>query len=134
MNSTAIIDSSAIISLSFNDDSNHKAAIQSSEYLVEENMSLILPGEVITEVLNVIGKKIGKNKQLEIGKYLLKSEEFIIIETDNEIRINAFNKLQELPNSVSYTDCIVMAVADYFDSKLIFGFDKAFKTNGYKLI
>lgn len=133
MNNSVVLDSSAIISLSFCDDSNHDLALQISHALAGNNSSLILPGEIITEVLNVVGKRIGRDRQLEIGKDLLESEEFITIETDEEIRNSAFILLQKVANSVSYTDCIVMAVADYFNTKTIFGFDHAFMTNGYLL-
>lgn len=134
MNKSVILDSSAIISLTFSDDSNHKRAIDISKNLNQENSVLVLPGEIITETLNVIGKKIGKEKQLLVGKDLLESSEYIIFETDEQVRQNAFIKLHNTANTVSYTDCIVMAIADYFNSSYIFGFDHAFVTNGYTLV
>jgi predicted nucleic acid-binding protein len=35
---------------------------------------------------------------------------------------------------VSFTDCVVMAVADTYGTKRIFGFDEAFTKNGYRVI
>jgi predicted nucleic acid-binding protein len=34
---------------------------------------------------------------------------------------------------VSFTDCLVMAVADRFGTKVIFGFDEVFRKNGYRI-
>lgn len=133
MNNSSVLDSSAILSLYLIEDSNHEQAIKASHNLETDSYSLILPGEVISEVLNFMGKKFLRSDQIKIGNYLLDSEEFIIIETDDIIRSNAFSKLQNTAQSVSYTDCIVMAVADHFNTKTIFGFNHAFVTNGYTL-
>jgi predicted nucleic acid-binding protein len=43
----------------------------------------------------------------------------------------AFKKFETLPNAVSFTDCIVMAVADDYGTPDIFGFDKQFQDAGY---
>lgn len=133
MNNTTILDSSAIVSLFVIEDSNHELAISISRNLHKHNISLILPGEIITETLNVIGKKIGRKQQLQIGSHLLNTDEFIIIESDEQIRGNAFSILPRTADSVSFTDCIVMAIADYYNTKCIFGFNHAFVTNGYTL-
>ncbi len=39
-----------------------------------------------------------------------------------------------LPQSVSYTDCVVMAVADEYHTTQIFGFDEDFKKHGYRVL
>ena len=41
-------------------------------------------------------------------------------------------KFKDQPSGVSLTDCIVMAVADDYGTKDIFGFDKQFEDAGYK--
>ena len=56
---------------------------------------------------------------------------FIIAETTLEVRIEALEKFQKQPKSVSFTDCIVMAFADEYETREIFGFDDAFRKNGY---
>ena len=45
--------------------------------------------------------------------------------------ITALNKFEGLSEAVSLTDCIVMAVADEYGTKDIFGFDKQFADAGY---
>ncbi len=76
MNNPVILDSSAI-SLAYRDDSNHDNALKINKKLVLENTTFILPSDVITEVLNVIGKKVGRKSQLWLGEYLLDQGNFI---------------------------------------------------------
>ncbi len=38
------------------------------------------------------------------------------------------------PRAVSLTDCIVMAIADEFGTKAIFGFDADHERNGYEIL
>lgn len=65
------------------------------------------------------------------GEDLLSSRILIMVETTPIICQNAFDKFKKQPKSVSFTDCLVMAFADEFATKDIFGFDEAFRKNGY---
>ncbi len=128
-----IIDTSALVSLVSDADSNHRSAVAISTRIASDHRPVVLPGEVFTETLNIVGKKISREKQLDLGSDLLTSQTFTIIETSSEIRRLAFEKLRKQPASVSYTDCVVMAFADYFETTDIFGFDQTFRKNGYTL-
>jgi predicted nucleic acid-binding protein len=59
----------------------------------------------------------------------------MVLETDENLRRDAFAKWADTPESVSFTDCftdcVVMTVADRYDTKQIFGFDLAFRRSGY---
>jgi predicted nucleic acid-binding protein len=46
----------------------------------------------------------------------------------------AKEKFAELPQSVGFTDCLVMATADEYETSDIFGFDKQFADAGYTRI
>ena len=43
----------------------------------------------------------------------------------------ALQKFETLPQGVSFTDCLVMATADEYETRDIFGFDKQFADAGY---
>ena len=132
MNNTPIIlDTSAFISLSTVTDSNYKKATEISKQIEEENRLIILPGEIFTEIVNVVGKKVGHKAAIIQANTILGSSSFTIFETTPFIRISALNKFKTQPKSVSFTDCLVMAFADEYDTKAIFGFDEAFHKNGY---
>jgi predicted nucleic acid-binding protein len=94
---------------------------------------VLTPGEVFAETLNVVGKRFGHAVALELAGVLVDSELFVIEETGDEMRLAALQRFARQPESVSFTDCVVMAMADHFDTTEIFGFDQAFATNGYHI-
>ena len=133
MNAPIIIDSSAFISLGTISDNNHKKATIISDRIKEENRRVIMPGEIFTEVVNVAGKKINHQAALDQAHIILSSKAMHIEETTLKIRQNALSKFEQQPKSVSFTDCLVMAFADEFVTREIFGFDETFHKNGYIL-
>lgn len=134
MTAKIIADSSALFSLVIKKDRNNKKAKKIIQKLSTRNTPVIVPGEVFTELVNILGKKVNHHVAFEAGKAILQQEIFAIEETTQNIRYSAFTTFQKQPKSVSFTDCIVMAFADEFDTKDIFGFDEGFRKNGYKRI
>lgn len=130
MNKPVVIDSSALISLASLDDSNHHQSLSIVKQLEKMKRPLVLPGEIFTETLNVLGKKMGRTKQLEMGEDLLEGT-FVFLETTSQIRKASFEKLKKSASSTSFTDCLVMAIADSLDTNDIFGFDEVFRKSGY---
>lgn len=124
-------DSSGLVSLVTDTDSNHQAAVALAERLVEIDGAVLVPAEVFAETLNILGKKAGKATAIKAGKMLLEDGTFLVEESNQEIRRDACARFQDLPESVSYTDCCVMSFADYYGIKHIFGFDGIFERQGY---
>jgi len=133
MNTPVIVDSSGLISLVSSTDSNHSRALAASDHLVAAKRALIIPGEVFTETVNTLGKKTGHETAASVGQRLITSGEFVLVETTTDLRTTALTRFSRLPGGISLTDCFVMAVADLFQTKDIFGFDDAFRQNGYRL-
>lgn len=131
MSKPIIIDSSAFISLGTITDSNFKRATTISSRMGKEDKTIIMPGEIFTEIVNVAGKKIGHQAAIDQAGKILSSKVVHIEETTFDIRQSALDKFKKQPESVSFTDCIVMAFADEYETKEIFGFDDAFHKNGY---
>lgn len=129
--SKIIIDSSAIISLFMKEDALHKRAVELKESLQSSYSSLIIPAEIFSEAINIAGKKFGHTAAYLIAQEIIISPLFFIEEMMPDTRLNALQKFKILPSSVSFTDCIVMAVADYYETTLVFGFDEVFGKNGY---
>ena len=126
-----ILDTSAFLSLGNIEDSNYQKAAAISKQIEKGKLSIIVPGEIFTEIVNVVGKKIGHQAAVLQAKKIFSSANFTIMDTNHQIRENAFNKFQKQPQSVSFTDCLVMAFVDEFETKEIFGFDDTFRKNGY---
>lgn len=90
------------------------------------------PVDVFSETINALGKKSGHQTALRAAEALLRpGSQFILIETTTSVPA-ALEKFAQLPAAVSYTDCVVMAVADAYDTRLIFGFDGQFAAAGYE--
>lgn len=131
MNKPIIIDSSAFISLGTITDSNYQKAISISSKIAKEDKVIVMPGEIFTEIVNVAGKKIGHEAAIDQAGKILSSKIVHIEETTPAIRQSALSKFKKQSESVSFTDCLVMALADEYETKEIFGFDETFKQNGY---
>lgn len=132
MKTTVIADSSGIISLINKTDKNHARAVEISGGLAKARGTIIVPSEVFSESLNIAGKKLGHRIALIIADKIQTAETFVIFDINEEIRKRAIEIFKNQPESVSFTDCVVMASADSFKTKDIFGFDDAFGKSGYK--
>lgn len=131
MNKPLIIDTSAFISLGTITDSNYKKAQSISDYIKEQNRTIVVPGDIFTETMNVIGRQVGHKVADMQAKNIFLDQSLTIVEMTSQIRQSALDKFKKQPESVSFTDCIVMAFADEYETKEIFGFDESFKKNGY---
>lgn len=134
MSNIVIVDTSALLSLFSPQDSNHQKAKDISIDIKNRDATVVIPGEIFTETLNVLGKKTGHEVAVKHGEAILGNNRYRIIDTNPEMRLDAFKKFRKQSRSVSFTDCVVMAVADYYETKDIFGFDKIFSKNGYNIV
>jgi predicted nucleic acid-binding protein len=131
--STVVVaDTSGLMSLLVDTDANHQKALALSELFDESPGAVIISSQVFTELMNVLGKQLGHKVAVSIGQQVISNPTYLIIESDKELE-EALERLSKQPSSVSFTDCIVMAVADRLGTKLIFGFDEVFHKNGYRL-
>jgi len=131
MKISIITDSSGLVSLVSTTDNNHAIALRTADALKNTDGSIIVPSDVFSETLNVIGRKIGHNIALTIGQEMIDSGVYLVLEASEKIRRTALDLFRIQTESVSFTDCIVMSFADYFRTKDIFGFDEVFRKNGY---
>ena len=129
-----IADTSGLISLSVTTDSNHKPAVTATERLWFTHSTILVPYEVFVETVNVLGKRVGHGKAASVASYLSQTRLFLVIDSSSETRQAALDRFATLPQSVSFTDAMVMALADEYRTRDIFGFDQAFEKSGYQII
>lgn len=134
MEKIVVADSSALISLLSLDDSNNKLATKLANELLTPTVTVLVPSDIFSETVNVLGKHLKHTVVTKMAKSILKQQELIVQETLLDIHLKALDKFNKLPKSLSYTDCIVMAFADKYETKSVYAFDRHFKTNGYKRI
>ena len=123
-----IADTSGLISLFSPNDQNHHVAVEAAKRLRSEPKDILIPSAVFVEFLNVLGRKTGHRLALAAVSEL--TPPFLVL-TDSHDTTKALKKFAKLPDSVSFTDCLVMAAADAYDTPDIFGFDKQFEDAGY---
>lgn len=131
MTSFIIADSSGLVSLAIEDDSNHKNAKKVLKKYGTKKGIILVSREVLSETLNVIGKKSGHQTAYITASIILNTEAYSIIDTPLELINKTLEMFKTQSNSTSFTDCIVMALADQYETKYIFGFDEVFEKSGY---
>jgi len=131
MKHTVIADTSGLFSLASETDRNHARAIAEGEILFKAAGTIILPHDVFTETINILGKKANHAAAMGTASIFLQEPAYLIVDPDEAMRRQALAKFQEQNEDVSFTDCMVMACADRFKTKHIFGFDNVFSRNGY---
>jgi predicted nucleic acid-binding protein len=133
INSNAIIaDASALVSLVDLNDMNHNRAVEEAQKLDTANRPIIVPSEALTETINILGKKFGHDLAREAAQsFLHPDSQYLVIPTELTQLHAAFAHFSQVKGSVSFTDTIVMAVADEYCTKDVFGFDKQFADAGY---
>jgi predicted nucleic acid-binding protein len=125
-----IADTSGLISLFSPNDHNHKVAVAAAKRLSDDQKDILIPAAVLVEFLNILGRKAGHAAALAAVTEL--TPPFLVIsEPANLLDSPALEKLSEVPQGVSFTDCLVMVVADEYGTLDIFGFDKQFADAGY---
>jgi predicted nucleic acid-binding protein len=128
-----ILDSSGIVSLLHHGDSRHEDAVAIARGIGNRRIDIILPTEVFAETMNVIGKKRGNATAIAQGRGIVAEKGYFLLASRPEVIEMALVKLESQKQSVSYIDCLVMAWADHYHTKVIFGFDGAFAAAGYRL-
>ena len=127
-----IADSSGLVSLASSTDHNHRAAVMAATRLAKEHRPIIVPAEVFSETMNLLGKLSGHAVAWAAAQELLRAgSTFVYQHTDETVVSAALVLFQAQPLGVSYTDCVVMATADALKTTDIFGFDQQFADAGY---
>jgi len=124
-----IADTSGLVSLFLPDDQNHAVAVQAARNLQSAHKDILIPADVFVELLNILGRKAGHTAALAAVAEL--TPPFLVLREQSSVT-QALKKFEAVPQAVSFTDCLVMAVADEYATLDIFGFDKQFEDAGYR--
>jgi predicted nucleic acid-binding protein len=124
-----IADTSGLVSLFLPDDQNHAVAVKAARHLQSTHKDILIPADVFVEFLNILGRKAGHTAALAAVAAL--TPPFLVLREQSSVT-QALKKFAAVPQAVSFTDCLVMAVADEYATLDIFGFDKQFEEAGYR--
>lgn len=128
-----IIDSSALVALTYPNDADHEKAIRLSGAMRAIRAIGLIPPIVFAETLNILGKKFGRDTAIAAGKRIFTNPGLRVTDMADTILSAALTRWTGQAGGVSYTDCYVMACADHYRTKEILGFDAVFPKNGYRL-
>jgi predicted nucleic acid-binding protein len=133
-----ILDSSALIAQINVQDLWHEKANKTAEFIARTERKVILPYEVFAETLNRIGNNIGRHAAVVAGNALLARDDtgdILLAHSNPSLAAAALKLLHTVEESQgkrpSFVDCLVMATADFYSTREIFGFDAVFPQNGY---
>jgi len=129
-----ITDTSGLIALTILSDSNHERAVAATKRFNAVKATILISSEVFAETMNLLGKRFSHAQATEVASYISSTPLFLFIDSSLELRTDAIERFSTQPGSVSYTDCLVMALADSYTTKAIFGFDTDHARNGYTII
>jgi len=101
-----IADTSGLMSLLVDTDANHKKALAQSQVFDESAGAVIIPSHVFSELMNVLGKKLGHQVAVSIGQQVISNPTYLITESDTDLP-EAPERFSKQPASVSFTDCVV---------------------------
>src|SRR4051812_19765000 len=90
-NSLIVADSSALVSLAIESDRNHVAAVKLVRQIAADNRVVVVPGEILAETVNILGKKFGHAQAVKAGKILLEGGVFVIGDTTDADRREALD-------------------------------------------
>ena len=129
-----IADTSGLISLTVATDVNHDHALRAAKPLETKQSTILVPYEILVETVNVLGRQVGQGQATAIAAYLSTTPLFLVIDTSKHARQRALARFATQPQAVSFTNCLVMATADEYGTKTIFGFDTDHAKNGYTIL
>lgn len=125
---TVFIDSSALIALWDQDDSNHPAAIEKSQELQKIKAAIFISNIVAGEVLTVLSMKLGIKLANECGQMLQKINTIFVEENLHRKAWESFQK--RTSKNLSFFDYTSLAVIREFNMDKVFTFDRDFKKLG----
>lgn len=133
-----ILDSSALIAQINVQDLWHKRADEIAEFIARTNRHVVLPAEVLAETLNRIGNNVGRLEAARAGNALLArfaTGDILLAHSHPGLLAASLALLKTVREAQdkrpSFVDCLVMATANVYETREIFGFDAVFGQNGY---
>lgn len=122
---TVFIDSSVLISLWDQDDSNHLVAIEKSRELQNIKASIFISNIIAGEVLTVLSMKLGINLVNQCGEMLQKLSTVFV---DEDLHKQAWENFKKRTSkNLSFFDYTSLAIIREFNMDKVFTFDKDFK-------
>ena len=126
------LDTSGLIALSDENDKNHIRAKAYLKEKVQKGARFVVCKNILSEYIDGVTKRIGKEKGIEELDSIYNSELLVIetfSETDWDKALRYFRKYRD--QQIDLTDCLSFVIMERLDMKTAFTFDNDFKTHGF---
>src|SRR3954469_766137 len=100
-----VADTSGLMSLLVDTDANYEKALALAKTFDESPGAVIIPSHVFSELMNILGKKLGHQVAVSAGQGILSTPQYLVVESDEDIQ-EALDTFSRQSSSVSFTDCI----------------------------
>lgn len=119
-----MVDTSYIVSFLVRNEKEHKRALELSGKL--KNEELIVTNAILTEIINLLIKRLNKNTTAVMEAYNFIKNEFKIIYETRELTEKAMDTLINYDSSLGLADALTIVVMKELDIHEIFSFDDDF--------
>jgi len=122
--STFFLDTGYIIALEASDDKNHLEAVQHWKTCLEGPLKVVTTTYVFDEVVTFFNSRNRHDKAVELGKRLLESPTFELVEVDKELFVEGWDYFQKYEDKrYSLTDCISFVLMQKLGLQTALAFD-----------
>lgn len=129
-----IVDADAIVAQAYPNDSNHKAAISTSETLKDLHAQVIYPITAVLEATTVLQGRLNSGATAYGTATVFADPNIQVAEINQETLRNAMQYFSpKTSKKNTLFDCIVIAAAKENEADAIFSFDKFYKSKGFRL-
>ncbi len=134
-NKAVFVDASALVALYYRADSHTKKADSISAQLAKQDTPLITTNHVVAEALTIVSQRAGKKHAVVLGNDVWHGGIMSVVHLDKATELGAFDLFATMrQKNVSFVDCSCFVLCEQLGIKQVFGFDKHFAKQGFKLL
>ena len=128
-----LVDTSALVALTFRDDRNHEPAL--AFVLAHLQARLVLTELILSEVATRVRARAGAQRAVAVARSLFASRRYELLFVDPDIVSGALNHMARFADKrLSLTDCASFELMERLGLDSAFAFDTDFRDCGYRMV
>ena len=128
-----LVDTSALLALTFRDDHNHEAA--AAFVRAHPHARLVLTELILSEVATRVRARAGAERAVAVARSLFESRRYELLFVDPDIVRGGLDLMARFSDKrLSLTDCTSFALMDRLGLESAFAFDTDFRDCGYRMV
>lgn len=128
-----LVDTSALLALTFRDDRNHRAAVLFVQ--AHPQARLVLTELILSEVATRVRARAGAERAVTVARSLLDSRRYELLFVDPDVVRGALDRMARFGDKrLSLTDCASFELMERLGLDSAFAFDTDFRDCGYRMV